>query len=602
MTAFYRGFFGLAILVGLSAVSMPAGAQAPPFQCLTSVAVTPAVRAEGLAESVGDIVLSCTGGVPTSAGVAVPQVIITIFLNTDITSKVTASGSLGVFSEALLLIDEPNSTSHTPPLPLLNCGQTGAPDNGGPGPGVCETIATGDPAHSYDGSANTNGAVACDGVSGTVPRAANSYGCGRPNAFQGRVGAFGNPTQPNAITFQGVPLDPPGAGTRTLRFTNFRANAALIGVSPTPNPITASVAVNGPTNLSINNPQQTVAYVISGLAPGCGAPAASTVRLCEGFASSWKTKNVSFFVGDHNGTSGNATFSLGSYLYNGGTNYPADDAQNVPGVFYNTETGVEWQNNTTNAPPFPNPPLGFGGSAPSNQGSPLGSVGYGGTNTNIGVDGIANSATRVAVKFRSVPAGASIQVPTRVSVFRQGCTSLICLPDGVLALTNADAAGAGPYSAATSTTLGPNNLAVFEVLWTDPFSLEYADVPYTVAGGSSSSVTVTTSFAPFYSDPASGRSSSTAPVPRFAATAVEGVQTLSSIISGFGLPGGTTASLTSKLNAALADLNSNNLANACGDLGALINQANAQSAKQLTVAQANAIINAAMQLRAQLGC
>ena len=36
------------------------------------------IRAEGLAESVGDLVLSCTGGTPTPAGQAVPTINITV--------------------------------------------------------------------------------------------------------------------------------------------------------------------------------------------------------------------------------------------------------------------------------------------------------------------------------------------------------------------------------------------------------------------------------------------------------------------------------------------------------------------------------------------
>jgi hypothetical protein len=51
-----------------------------------------------------------------------------------------------------------------------------------------------------------------------------AFGCGRPNVFQGRIGTSFNPGQFNAVTFNGVPIDPPGTGTSgSLRFTNVRA-------------------------------------------------------------------------------------------------------------------------------------------------------------------------------------------------------------------------------------------------------------------------------------------------------------------------------------------------------------------------------------------
>jgi hypothetical protein len=82
---------------------------------------------EGHAELIGDIVLTCTGGIPTPAGGAVPAVNFTILLNTNVTSRLTN----GLFTEALLLIDEPNPPLRSPSHPVLNCGNTGAPDNSG---------------------------------------------------------------------------------------------------------------------------------------------------------------------------------------------------------------------------------------------------------------------------------------------------------------------------------------------------------------------------------------------------------------------------------------------------------------------------------------
>ena len=77
--------------------------------------------------------------------------------------------------------------------------------------------------------------VANTGTIGTLGSTGSpGYSCGRPNVFQGRIGALQNPNQYNAVTFVGVPLDPPGtAFIRTLRITNIRANAAQLGISST---------------------------------------------------------------------------------------------------------------------------------------------------------------------------------------------------------------------------------------------------------------------------------------------------------------------------------------------------------------------------------
>jgi hypothetical protein len=59
------------------------------------------MRAEGLAEPVGDIVVNCTGGY---AGPLWP-IQITVELSANLTSRILNAVSAG--SEALLLIDEP---------------------------------------------------------------------------------------------------------------------------------------------------------------------------------------------------------------------------------------------------------------------------------------------------------------------------------------------------------------------------------------------------------------------------------------------------------------------------------------------------------------
>jgi hypothetical protein len=257
--------FQIAILSLLAGLAVSARAQA--FQCTVSGGAPAVVRAEGTAEPVGDFLMTCTGGLPTPAGMLYPQANFILTLNANLTSELTSTSQ---FNEALLIVDEPASAVE-PDRPILNCGNSGAPDNGGPGAGVCDSVSSGYPAMSYDGTPNGYESNLCDGAAGRPTP--NSYTCGRPNVFQGRLGTPQNPGQLNAITFLGVPLDPPGTVTnRTFRITNLRVNAASIGAASgfSPNPVDAVIAVTGSASPSISNPQQTMAYVETSLFLGSG--------------------------------------------------------------------------------------------------------------------------------------------------------------------------------------------------------------------------------------------------------------------------------------------------------------------------------------------
>jgi len=78
----------------------PAALLAQPLVCNVNVSVPPAARGEGIGELVGDITLTCTGVAPP-AGITSS---LTVFLNTNVTSRI-----IGGASEALLLIGEPGS-------------------------------------------------------------------------------------------------------------------------------------------------------------------------------------------------------------------------------------------------------------------------------------------------------------------------------------------------------------------------------------------------------------------------------------------------------------------------------------------------------------
>jgi hypothetical protein len=485
----------LAATILLAAVGLPGLAQ---VNCTASASVTPIVRVEGNAEPVGDLVLICTGGMPTLLGNAVPQVNFALFLNTNISSHVTQNAPSIDFSEALVLVDEPNSLVNPPQRPLLNCGNNGAPDNG-VGPGVCLIISNGNPLQTNDGTGNVSGGTPCDGV-GLDP-APNSYGCGRPNAFQGQM----PPSQSNLLVFPGVPFDPPGAGTRIFRFTNVRVDPALFGG---PNPVLAEISVSGELAITITNPEQTVGFAQTGLIASIGSP--GVVHVEEGFGNAFKDRNVAF-------TLLNATFGGVSYTYNGGTAYPPQDAQNVPGVIYNDEDMFQWQNSALNAPPSPNPPLGYGGGPVANIGNSLASLGFGGVNTNIDVSGSASAGTRIALTFTKVPGGATVTVPSMVFLRH---VSGPPTNSGVMVLTTTDAAGAGPFTAGASTTIPDGGTAVYEVLYADPNAIEFADIPV-VVNHPGKGTQVAVSFAPFYSTPGAGFATPTAAhptpvaVPRF---------------------------------------------------------------------------------------
>jgi len=567
MADFRRWLYAFAVVALLAGLTVPASAQNQ-IQCQTNTSVPPVIRSQAYADLVGDLVLSCTGGIPTPAGQPVPQANITIFLTTNITSKLLGPG--GAFSEALLIMDDPNSPGPNSNRPILNCGAPGAADSSPSGPGICEITSTGNPQQTYDG---TPGVGVCNGSGVSI-----GYGCGRPNVFQGRPALNGGLS--NAIVFLGVPLDPPGTGTtRGLRITNVRADAELLGVSGnfTTNSITMNIAVNGNTSLSINNPAQIVAYIQNGLTvavrnarldfiqcvsenprlatgtptvfntPPCGGGGCNfpqpAVRFSEGFATSFKPRNLSEVVSNGTVVGGvreyNGNINCGSGA--GGPNVCDDNNQNVPGTInYNTETGFSYTSNAATL--SPNPPAGIGNGTVTNNNAPFSDA-----STGINAAGVATQGTRLSLVFANIPNGSTVWVPPVLYLWRQGVpTPPPTVPNpaagggtstGVAVLTATAADGSGAYSPPLnplSETLqavsisGGSGLAVYEILFADPSSLENLDVPVVVAYVSNLSAnppgglpvvnqisTVTGGFAPFYTSAAARLPSATLPVPRF---------------------------------------------------------------------------------------
>jgi hypothetical protein len=321
-----------ALVVGCTTIASPAE-----LTCAASAAVPPTVRGEGLTELVSDIVLSCTGGTPTASGAAVPTVNISVFFNVTVTSRALS----GTSSEALLLVDEPGSGLPSAPAVQLPCQTVD---------GVCSIVGTGTGTGTYSGAA------------------------GRPNIFQGKVSS-------NQVFWTGVPVDPPGAGTRIFRMTNIRADArALTPSGGTPAQLLASISTSGSTSVPISNPVVVVGFVQPSLAfslrnaastdplsgpielPQCSRATTlrvATLRFTETFPTAFKRRNVA------------TTFATPTTLAN----------QNVPGTLFNTETGF------------------FNASLVGNA-----------ARGNLGIAGLADFGTRLNAAFANVPAGITLFV------------------------------------------------------------------------------------------------------------------------------------------------------------------------------------------------
>jgi len=177
-----------------------ASAANPAFSCTATAGATPTTRYEGLTELAGDVVLYCQNGPDNTTIIANIQ----IFMNANITSKILETTYNTM--DALLLLDEPGSAG---------------------GPAVIRT-----------------------GSSQNIFRA--------------------NKVSENVIAWYNVPINTPmpGGTTRTIRLTNVRFNANQIVLSSTllPNPAIMFISTSGSMPIPVVNPQPVVAYVQQGMA------------------------------------------------------------------------------------------------------------------------------------------------------------------------------------------------------------------------------------------------------------------------------------------------------------------------------------------------
>ena len=432
----------IALFLGTGVMAYAQG----PLTCSVSTGVPPLVRAEGEAELVGDIILRCTGGTPTAAGIPVPAVNLAVFLNAPITNKVYDGTNNA--TDSLLLIDEPQSTQE------LSCGPTNVPLS-------CGILGTG------------------VGVVYTPPTA---------NAWQGHL------ISSQYLSFPGIPIDPPGTiGTRTIRITNIRGNmtAVPVGGSGIPGQVFGYVSITSPSSISIPSNNQILGYVQKGLVFSLGKnPTFSNCNgysigggwdadliFTEGFPSAFKRRAVGNVTDSTASANGDRMFTPPSVIGPGGfwPDQPAPLPQDTPGAITFTESGY----------------------IPSGDGA----------NNLDPTIGMADSGTRLLVRFGNIPANVTIYAST---VERSAYITTGRPPFGasgpylwsrVALVAGTDVDGSGDFAFAkpiTPSGLTPGYQIVkvtsgmtlaYEVISDDPNVLETIDIPLIITFAASSGVT-----------------------------------------------------------------------------------------------------------------
>jgi len=450
MADFRKLFFAfalVALLLGAGTANAQFNNNPQAFTCVANAGTPVIDRVEGITELVGDLLLQCQGGNPTPRGQLVPTTNIRLSLNTNITSRLLGGSG---FIDALLLIDDPypNDSNGTG---TVTQGTHPGPADAVVAAGIIGNITV--PGNSpfqtlcAPRTQPTNG-------SGSTPASCNyllgTYTTGNPNTAYGGANSpylQANQTAQNnfageytastiyearqfsvsAVEWDGVPIDPPGTtGLRLVRLTNVRANACQLGLSSTliPTQIVGFVGITGGQFFTINNPQQTLAFINQGLVVswqntqlqqcnnlnvgggGIGGNffagstvgiAVTNVNVREGFAQSFKrvqyTPDTSISgVGIAAGSTFSSTGGFTSiFFYN-------TAPQNVPGLAYNTESGFQ--------PTLPN-----------------------GTTQLDPRLGSANFGTRILLRFSNIGIGARIIVPGVVALtIDNGVTPAVPLP------------------------------------------------------------------------------------------------------------------------------------------------------------------------------
>ncbi|MBK5294907.1 MAG: hypothetical protein JJE04_24915 [Acidobacteriia bacterium] len=466
-------FLALAVLM---IASVSASAQIlTPLSCVAQAAGTPSIRAEGVAEQVGDVIIICNGGTPAAAGETLRQVNIQVFTSPsiNITSRLLVGSSPGAtsFSEALIFVDEP-----TPALQTI-CGSTVYPYSIPAGSsqsiilGVCGNhYGTGTGIGTYD------------------PATASTNGGTRGNVYQARQPSA------NSLIWQGIPFDPPGSLTsRILRITNVRVNASQLGVpagsqaSVSLVVSTSASGVSNPIALPITNPAPTVAIAQNSLT--FSVVDADNCLQCENANKDFFNDNTKA-LGSTTSCDGNINTLRYQELFPSvfrrrnlalpsppltGDVPPDPISQDVLGFPFETESG--FYRSTTNGANWP---------TTAENGSRIAGL-------SSGTLGLADHGTRLIARFNNVQNGIQIWVETSVPVvsIQSGSTNL---RTGTARLVTTDPNGAGPFSGAiTSTTpsggfpislvsvVGGTGSAAYEIVNADTTAIERVNIRVVVA-------------------------------------------------------------------------------------------------------------------------
>jgi hypothetical protein len=361
------------------------GSQTASLQCAGSSPSPKLLRVEGRTELVGDFVIVCTGGAPTPLQKTIPSADVSVSINGTITSRLLGAPN---WSEALLLVDDPAPTSQ------IVCASSN---------GVCGLIGTG----------TANG----------FPQ--------DPNVFQGQQ------TQPNMLTFSGIPLNPPGpSGARTFRITNVRVDAQSLGSGPAlnRNAVPMLVTLTASPAIVLTGSTQTVGSVRKALTVTSKAAAAGprglaqfTLNYAEAFASAFKMRSGNLFLSpDISPSPGNQDAP----------------AQSLPG----SETGF------------------YSGYFPSLS------------RGDLRIAGLADNGTRLYAQLSNVPSGVTVSTNAVANLLvgntSSGTVRLITGSPSFSPLGTSDATVNLARDSSGVVT------AVFEVLNSDPLQMESVDIPF----------------------------------------------------------------------------------------------------------------------------
>ncbi len=465
--------------------------------CSAQGTVSTTLRAEGLTEQSGDIIISCSQGIKIPPGGHVPLVNVTVFYSTAVTSRLLNKDGR---SEALLLIDEPNSFQTSPGsnLGLIPCT---TPFQGCAQDAGLDVMGTGN-LLEYAVAVNP----------GTQTPA--------PNVYQGIVNG-------NSVTFYGVPVLPPATvGSRTYRITNVRVNASQAAVNTA---VQAFIQASDPAALPISNSQPIVGYTANGLKASIGSgitgkqcvalttSTTGTIKFTELFGSAFKTRVKATTNELYSGqiSALHSALSLG-YVSGSPTFGTPADSQSLPGVTSNSE---------------------------SNFVAPTGVF-----TTSAFTPGLADFGTRLKATFNNIPSGVHVYVSQNNTGAPAADVALPGWHDGnnntldgsqfvglaqlVTSETVGDGAAIGgafpavtgdnPSEVAIDST-SHSGTAVWEVVNTNPntiesfsFAVSFAYTPATATNAPlPGTSTVTLTYAPTPSGTSAGAASTSLTIPRF---------------------------------------------------------------------------------------